>query len=391
MFDKAKFYILLALLNAGLNAGCTLDSDEARCPYPSRICEFISVLKRGDFSNNAILLHGPTGSGKTRLYQLMARELNAHLIVIETHDLVTEFAGGARSGVQAYVEKAKKFVDEDGRPVMFACEEVDAIAHTITSQTQSLDSQRTDALQSLWRTIEKYGPNNTSEDEDAQKYKNKFIWACNTNGRSRVDDALLNRIQTHVELPLPDAKKREHMIKFYLKSRNLDKYFNQAEISDMSNKMESLSLRVMEGVIRTAASQITPECSFKKEDLYKLITEAKTNFEAKKKEEASAQSAAPKVGHVENFVTNTVAGAGRGFGNVVGSAVGVCGVAYVSKKLWDKAPEEVKEKAVELVVEKGAEAVAHVAANNPAVMDLLCHYGSGLISTIYNVFSVVTE
>ena len=69
-----------------------------------------------------VMLHGPPGTGKTRLAYAAARETGAKLYVLNGPDLVSQFQGESEAGLRAVFESAVK-----NEPAIIFIDEIDAI------------------------------------------------------------------------------------------------------------------------------------------------------------------------------------------------------------------------------------------------------------------------
>ena len=181
--------------------------------------------------STGVLLYGPPGTGKTMLAKAMATELNASFIYINLPELVQSEVGESERRLQAYFDVARErspslmFMDEvqaafglryggtmarsggrDGRP---------RLAGSSSSPTSNAD------------TGTAAGATSTSHDarlvshllrllDAAQQDENHFVlFVGATNVVHLLDPLLLRagRLDTLLEVPLPDAAARESLVR----------------------------------------------------------------------------------------------------------------------------------------------------------------------------------
>ncbi len=158
--------------------------------------EFTSVAKSytqtetqiGNPSIN-LVLHGPPGTGKSRLARYLARELGFNLYIARLDSLTSSYLGNTAKNIRAIFEFAAK------RPCILFLDEFDAIAKLRGDSHELGELKR--AVNSFIQNLDTIGQ--------------QSIVVAATNHEELLDSAIWRRFSYRIELNLPDERMRSHM------------------------------------------------------------------------------------------------------------------------------------------------------------------------------------
>jgi transitional endoplasmic reticulum ATPase len=182
--------------------------------------------------SKGILLHGPPGTGKTLLAKAVATEANANFISVKGPELISKWVGESEKHVREIFKKAKQVA-----PSIIFFDEFDSISKLRGSGVGS-DSSEKVVNQLL------------TELDGVEDLENVVVIAA-TNRRDLIDPALLRpgRIDSHVELEIPDKETRFEIFKVHTKKMPLEK---DVDLKKMSEDSEGWTGADIEAVCRFA-------------------------------------------------------------------------------------------------------------------------------------------
>jgi transitional endoplasmic reticulum ATPase len=156
--------------------------------------------------SKGILLHGPPGSGKTLLAKAVANESNANFISVKGPELISKWVGESEKHVREIFKKAKQVA-----PSIIFFDEFDSISKS-RGGMMSCDSSEKVVNQLL------------TELDGVEELENVILIAA-TNRKDLIDQALLRpgRIDSHVELTIPDDETRSEIFKIHTKNMPIAK------------------------------------------------------------------------------------------------------------------------------------------------------------------------
>jgi len=188
----------------------------------------------GVTSPKGILLHGPSGTGKTLIAKALAHTTESNFISIKGPELLSKWVGESEKGVREIFRKARQ-----AAPCIIFLDEIDAIAPARGSG--SSDSHVTERVVSQILT----------EIDGLEELHNVLVIGA-TNRVDIVDPALLRpgRFDRIIEVPLPDSKGRENVFKIHIKKKPLAEDVNLTKLVEMT---EGFSGAEIEGVCSRAA------------------------------------------------------------------------------------------------------------------------------------------
>ncbi len=155
-------------------------------------------------SPKGILLHGPPGTGKTLLAKALANKCGINFISIKGGELLSKYVGESELAVREIFKKAKQV-----SPCIIFFDEIDALAPIRSDSNTTKVSER--VVSQLLTEID-----GVEELPDVQ------ILAA-TNRVDMVDPALLRsgRIDLILEIPTPESKEIEQILKIHTKDKPL--------------------------------------------------------------------------------------------------------------------------------------------------------------------------
>ncbi len=218
--------------------------------------------KAGIKPSKGVLLAGPPGTGKTLLAKAVANESNANFIAVKGPELISKWVGESEKRVREIFKKARQVA-----PAIIFFDEFDSISkHRGTGINDSSDRVVNQLLTEL----------------DGIEELEKVIVIAATNRKELIDPALLRagRIDSIVELGLPDKETRKKIFKVHTRDMPLDK---NVKIEEYVEKTDGWSGADIEAVCRNAGINAIKrvyqkkgkkeELKIKKEDFDKALLE----------------------------------------------------------------------------------------------------------------------
>ncbi len=151
-----------------------------------------ALTKAGLMKPGALLLHGPTGTGKTSLARAIVKHMAGRSgVVMEAHNVLT--SGFGMSGRNL----ALGFRGAETHDALLVIEEVDALGMSRADTTGACASEERKITTALMRFLETA----------------TIPVIATTNFRDGLDAALLRRFELQLEVPTVDAKGRALILK----------------------------------------------------------------------------------------------------------------------------------------------------------------------------------
>ncbi|MFA5060893.1 MAG: CDC48 family AAA ATPase [Candidatus Pacearchaeota archaeon] len=173
--------------------------------------------KAGITPSKGILLCGPPGTGKTLLAKAVATEANANFISIKGPELVSKWVGESEKHIREIFKKARQVA-----PSIIFFDEFDSISK---ERGSSFNDSTEKVVNQLLTEL------------DGIEELEKVIVIAATNRKDLIDSALLRpgRIDTILELPVPDKETRNKIFRVHTRNMPLDK---DVKIEDYIKKTE---------------------------------------------------------------------------------------------------------------------------------------------------------
>ena len=213
--------------------------------------------KLGHSVPKGILMHGPSGTGKTMLAKAVATESEANFISVKGPELLSKWIGESERGVREIFRRARQ-----AAPCVVFFDEIDSIApirgmEGVNAGTERMVSQlltEMDGIQEL----------------------NGVVIIAATNRLDMIDSALLRpgRFDKIVFVPKPDISTRLKILEIYAKEKPLTSDVNLQRIAELTDGFSGAD---MSAVANTAISLVLHEYLQKysnPEDAAKHATEA---------------------------------------------------------------------------------------------------------------------
>ena len=181
--------------------------------YPMIFNHLDAEIPRG------ILLTGPPGTGKTLLVRAIASESSRNFIYMKGSEIHSKWVGESEKAIQETFRKAKI-----SAPCIVFFDEIDALLPSRKSNIS--DSGVTDRIVTTFLT----------EMDGLEELVDVIVVAA-SNRPDILDPALLRpgRFERVIELPLPDEKAREEILKVLTKNKPIS---TSVSLSDIAKKTE---------------------------------------------------------------------------------------------------------------------------------------------------------
>lgn len=149
---------------------------------------------------NAVLLHGPPGTGKTYVTKALAGELGYNYVEVGPADVTSSLVGEAAQNVEELFAVAR-----DNQPCLLFVDEIEALVPSRSGGAQKTQSERQMVNQYL-------------QEVSATKGEDVILVAA-TNLPEEIDGAAASRFEERIEVPPPDASAREAILGVHLRER----------------------------------------------------------------------------------------------------------------------------------------------------------------------------
>ena len=195
--------------------------------------------KLGHSVPKGILMHGPSGTGKTMLAKAVATESEANFISVKGPELLSKWIGESERGIREIFRRARQ-----AAPCVVFFDEIDSIApirgmEGVNAGTERMVSQlltEMDGIQEL----------------------NGVVIIAATNRLDMIDSALLRpgRFDKIVFVPKPDISTRLKILEIYAKEKPLTSDVNLQRIAELTDGFSGAD---MSAVANTAISLVLHE------------------------------------------------------------------------------------------------------------------------------------
>jgi len=184
-----------------------------------------------------ILLHGPPGTGKTLIAKALAKMTDSNFISIKGPELLSKWVGESEKGVREVFRKARQ-----AAPCIVFLDEIDALVPRRGSSGS--DSHVTESVVSQILT----------EIDGLEELHGVLIIGA-TNRLDIVDEALLRpgRFDRIIEVPHPDPKGREQILKIHTKKRPLAGDVSMSELVELTDGLSGAEIAAVANTAATAA------------------------------------------------------------------------------------------------------------------------------------------
>ncbi|HET8686315.1 MAG TPA: CDC48 family AAA ATPase, partial [Methanosarcina sp.] len=204
--------------------------------YPNLYKELGHTIPKG------ILLHGPSGTGKTMLAKAVATESEANFISVKGPELISKWVGESERGIREIFRRARQ-----ASPCVIFFDEIDSIAPTRGGGMEGGVHSSTERMVSQLLT----------EMDGIQEIHGVVVLAA-TNRVDMIDTALLRpgRFDKIVYVPKPDVKTRQKILEIHTKGKPLSRDVDLRRIAELT---EGFSGADVSAVANTAVSVVLHE------------------------------------------------------------------------------------------------------------------------------------
>src|ERR1044072_523204 len=200
--------------------------------WPMRFPDMYNKL--GHTIPKGVLLHGPSGTGKTMLAKAVATESEANFISVKGPELLSKWVGESEKGVREIFRRARQ-----ASPCVIFFDEIDSVAPVRGLEGDSMVAERV-VSQLL------------TEMDGIQSLSGVIVLAA-TNRADIVDPALLRpgRFDKILYIPIPDKKTRYSILEMSSKNKPLSSDVDFGKISELT---EGFSGAEMTSIVNVAVS-----------------------------------------------------------------------------------------------------------------------------------------
>ncbi|MDR4511558.1 MAG: CDC48 family AAA ATPase [Nitrososphaeraceae archaeon] len=184
--------------------------------WPMRFPDMYNKL--GHTIPKGVLLHGPSGTGKTMLAKAVATESEANFISVKGPELLSKWVGESEKGIREIFRRARQ-----ASPCVIFFDEVDSIAPIRGLESDSMVAERV-VSQLL------------TEMDGIQALSGVVVLAA-TNRSDMIDPALLRpgRFDKILFVPLPDKKTRRIILEMSSKNKPNSSDIDFEKISELTD------------------------------------------------------------------------------------------------------------------------------------------------------------
>ena len=223
--------------------------------------------KLGHRMPRGVLMHGPSGAGKTLLAKAVATESEANFVSVRGPELLSKWVGESERGIREIFRRARQ-----ASPCVVFFDEIDSIAPIRGAGAETAVTER--VVSQLLTEL------------DGMENMHGVIVLAATNRADMIDPALLRpgRFDKIIQIPMPDKDSRKQILDITAKNipavsdKNEIDYVNLDKISEIT---DGLSGADVAAIANTAVSIVIHEYLDKhpsKEELEKASSSAKVTM-----------------------------------------------------------------------------------------------------------------
>ena len=182
--------------------------------------------------HKGILFYGPPGTGKTLLARAVAHESGAHFIAVSGPEILNKFWGQSEARLRSIFNEAKAKA-----PAIILFDELDSFASARDMMSESFEATLVSQLLSLMDGLNDLG---------------RVCVIATTNRPGAIDPALRRpgRFDHEIEIGLPDAEARLHILKIHTRDMPTDP---DLDLKHIAQHTASYSGADLEALCREAA------------------------------------------------------------------------------------------------------------------------------------------
>lgn len=262
------------LLDYGIGGMNSEFQEMVRLVFLSRTIEPEEFEKLGVRHQKGIIIHGPSGTGKTSLARAISKMItNVKPIIVNGPEILNKFVGQSEANIRSLFSKAEvefklKGIYSDLHVIIF--DEFDAIARKRTNIPNSSTNVSNNVVNQLLTMI------------DGVETLNNILVIGITNRFELLDEAILRpgRFGIHIEIPLPNYEGRLQIFKIHtkglLESGMLD---NSVDIRTLAIRTKNYTGAEIENLIQRATSYaLERKTQINQNDFLNSIFEIQTKY-----------------------------------------------------------------------------------------------------------------
>ena len=210
--------------------------------YPNLYKELGHMIPKG------ILLHGPSGTGKTMLAKAVATGSEANFISVKGPELMSKWVGESEKGIREIFRKARQ-----ASPCVIFFDEIDSIAPMRGGGAAGMGEGGTWINTGTERMISQL----LTELDGIQEMHGVIVLAA-TNRVDMIDTALIRpgRFDKIVFVPKPDMNTRQKILEICAKGKPIDKHVDMRAVAEIT---EGFSGADVSAIVNSAISLVLHE------------------------------------------------------------------------------------------------------------------------------------
>ena len=164
-------------------------------------------------SSRSLLLHGPTGCGKTLLANAISGELKWPMLEVTSTEIVSGISGESEAKLRSLFDQAINA----GHPCVIFMDEIEVIGQRKDNSSRGMDNRIISQLKSCIDSIQ----------------NSQVLFVAATNGLESLDLALRSRF-LEIAIGIPDEKARQMIINSVTRHLSLDNDFDSAVLARLT-------------------------------------------------------------------------------------------------------------------------------------------------------------
>jgi transitional endoplasmic reticulum ATPase len=195
--------------------------------------------KLGHKMPRGILLHGPSGTGKTLMAKAVATESEANFVSVRGPELLSKWVGESERGIREIFKRARQ-----SAPCVIFFDEIDSIAPIRGAGGETAVTER--VVSQLLTEL------------DGMENMHGVVVLAATNRADMIDPALLRpgRFDKIISIPLPDKDSRKMVIEIHSKDIPVDDSIDFEKLAELTDGLSSADVA---SISNTAVSLVVHE------------------------------------------------------------------------------------------------------------------------------------
>ncbi len=165
--------------------------------------------------NITLLLHGPSGTGKTEFAYQMAKKINADIMQFDFSQIQSKWVGETEKNIKSIFNEYKEQIHQTKKPIILLMNEADGLMNKRVGVNTSNDIHSNLAQAQMLEALEEF----------------KGVLVATTNMYQNIDVAFHRRFLFKYKIDLPDASTKKAL----LKDSFISEFIDQATIKNIIN------------------------------------------------------------------------------------------------------------------------------------------------------------